>query len=35
VSEFIVKNSSLHLLVDTLKSLLQPSTLAMGGWAVK
>ena len=31
VSEFIVKDSSLNLLVDTLKSLLKASTLAMSG----
>ena len=35
VSEFIVKGSSMKLLVDTLKSLLKPPTLAMGGSAVK
>lgn len=34
VSEFIVKGSSMDLLVDTLKGLLKPSTLAMGGWVV-
>jgi DNA-binding response OmpR family regulator len=30
VSEFIVKGSSLNLVVDTIKSLLKASTLAMG-----
>ena len=30
VSEFIIKGSSLKLLVDTLKGLLKPSTLAVG-----
>ena len=31
VSEFIVKGSSMKLLMDTLKSILTPSTLVMGG----
>ena len=31
VSEFIVKGSSMKLLVDTLKCILTPATLAMGG----
>jgi len=31
VSEFIVKGSSMKLLVDTLKSILTPSTLVLGG----
>ena len=35
VSEFIIKGSSMNLLVDTLKSFLKPSTLAMGGSAVR
>ena len=34
VSEFIVKGSSMKLLVDTLKCLLKPSTLAKGGSVV-
>lgn len=34
VSEFIIKGSSMKFLVDTLKCLLKPSTLAMGGLAV-
>ena len=34
VSEFIVKGSSMKLLVDTLKCLLKPSTLAIGGSVV-
>jgi len=31
VSEFIVKGSSMKLLVDTLKGILTPATLAVGG----
>ena len=34
VNEFIIKGSSMKFLVDTLKCLLKPSTLAMGGLAV-
>jgi len=34
VSEFMVKGSSMKLLVDTLKCLLKPSTLAIGGSVV-
>ena len=34
VSEFIIKGSSMKLLMDTLNSLLKPSTLAMSVWAV-
>lgn len=34
VSEFILKGSSMKFLVDILKSLLKPSTLAIGGSAV-
>jgi DNA-binding response OmpR family regulator len=34
VSEFIVKGSSMKLLVDTLKCLLKPSTFAIGGSVV-
>ena len=34
VSEFIKKDSSIHLLVDTLKSLLKPPPLVMDGSAV-
>jgi len=34
VSEFIIKGSSMKFLVDTLKCLLKPSTLAMGSLAV-
>jgi DNA-binding response OmpR family regulator len=34
VSEFIVKGSSMKLLVDTLKCLTKPSTLAIGGSVV-
>jgi CheY-like chemotaxis protein len=34
VSAFIVKGSSIHLLMDTFKSILKPSALAMSGSAV-
>jgi DNA-binding NarL/FixJ family response regulator len=34
VSAFIVKGSSIHLLMDTFKSILKPSALVMSGSAV-